>query len=60
MLEVGLSEYTAWCWLYKLEWQWTRLKKGIYIDGYERDDIREYQDSSFLSLMASFERRMVH
>ena len=60
MLEVGLSECTARRWLYKLGWRQTRLKKGVYMDGHERDDVREYRDSSFLPLMASFERRMVH
>ena len=29
------------------------------MDRHERDDVREYRDSSFLPLMASFERRMV-
>jgi hypothetical protein len=39
---IGLSECTAWHWLYKLGWQQTRLKKGIYIDGHKRDDVKEY------------------
>lgn len=29
------------------------------MDGHKRDNVREYQDSSFLPLMASFKRRMV-
>ena len=60
MLEVGLSERTARRWLIKLGWRRTRLKKGVYMDGHERKDVKEYRDNDFLPLMASFERRMVH
>jgi hypothetical protein len=35
-----------------------RLKKGIYMDGHERGDVKEYQQNNFLSKMALFERRM--
>jgi hypothetical protein len=42
VLDIGLSECTAWCWLYKLGWWRIRLKKGIYMDGHERDDVKEY------------------
>jgi hypothetical protein len=42
VLDIRLSECTAQCWLYKLGWQQTRLKKGIYMDGHERDDVKEY------------------
>ena len=35
------------------------MKKGVYIDGYERLNIVEYQNNIFLPLMASFERCMV-
>jgi hypothetical protein len=59
VLEVGLSERTARRWLYKLGWRRTRLKKGVYMDGHERDNVREYRDNIFLCNMASFERRMV-
>jgi len=59
VLEVGLSERTAQHWLYKLGWQRTRLKKGIYMDGHERDNVREYWDNVFLYNMASFKRRIV-
>jgi hypothetical protein len=60
MLEVGLSERTARRWLIKLGWRRTRLKKGVYMDGHERKDVKEYRDDVFLPLMASFERQMVH
>ena len=58
VLEVGLSERTAQCWLYKLGWQQTRLKKGVYMGGHERDDVREYW-KVFLCDMVKFKKRMV-
>jgi hypothetical protein len=42
VLDVRLSECTARHWLYKLGWRQTRLKKGVYMDGHERDDVKEY------------------
>ena len=42
MLEVGLSEHTAQRWLYKLGWQWTRLKRGVYMDRHKREDVKKY------------------
>jgi len=59
MLDIGLSEHTARRWLYKLGWQRTRLKKGVYMDRYKRDDVREYWNNVFLRDMALFEKRMV-
>jgi len=58
VLEVGLSERTARRWLYKLGWRQTRLKKGVYMDGHERDDVKEYR-KVFLRDMAKFKKRMV-
>ena len=59
VLEVRLSERTAQRWLYKLGWWQTRLKKGVYMDGHERDNVRKYQEEKFLPKMKLFERRMV-
>ncbi len=36
------------------------LKKGVYMDGYERPDVINYQINTFLPLMAQYEKRMVH
>ncbi len=51
--------HTAQCWLYKLGWWCTELKKGVYMDGHERPDVIEYCINIFLPLMALLERRMV-
>ena len=58
LLDAGLLERTAWHWLVKLGWQRTRLKKGVYMDGHERDDVKAYW-KVFLKKMALFEKRMV-
>jgi hypothetical protein len=54
-----VSEWTARCWLVKLGWRRTRLKKGVYMDGHERSDVVKYQNETFLPLMAEYERQMV-
>ena len=58
LLDTGPSEHTARCWLVKLGWWQTRLKKAIYMDGHERDDVKVYW-KVFLEKMALFEKRMV-
>ena len=55
----ALSEWTARRWLVKLGWRRTRLKKGVYMDGHERDDVVKYRNEKFLPLMAEYERQMV-
>jgi len=54
-----LSEHTARQWLIKLGWQRMMLRKGVYMDGYERPDVVEYQKNDFLPLMALHEKNMV-
>jgi len=55
-----LCEQTAQCWLLKLGWQQTRLRKGVYMDGHECDNVKKYRQEVFLPAMAAFERCMVH
>jgi hypothetical protein len=58
-LSIGLLECTAWKWLIKLGWQQRALRKGVYMDGYKRIDVKTYHNQEFLPLMASLEKRMV-
>jgi hypothetical protein len=37
-----ISEHTARRWLIKLGWRRTVVRKGVYMDGHERDDVVEY------------------
>jgi hypothetical protein len=55
----SVSDRTARRWLIKLGWRRTRLKKGVYMDGHERDDVVNYRNETFLPLMAKHEKCMV-
>ena len=57
-LKKPLCERTARRWLLKLGWRLTELKKGVYMDGHERDDVVKYRNEIFLPLMEEYERRM--
>ena len=35
------------------------MKKGIYMDGHERNDVVKYRNEKFLPLMAEYKRQMV-
>ena len=35
------------------------MKKGVYMDGHEQDNVVKYQNEKFLPLMAEYERQMV-
>ncbi|KAF8585146.1 hypothetical protein K439DRAFT_1344160, partial [Ramaria rubella] len=54
-----LSERTMRRWLVKLGWTRTTLRKGVYMDGHEREDVVKYQNDIFLPAMAKFEKRMI-
>lgn len=57
-LKRPLCERTARRWLLKLGWRLTRLRKGVYMDGHEREDVVKYRQEVFLPAMAVFEERM--
>lgn len=54
-----VSIRTSRRWLIKLGWRHTRVKKGVYMDGHEREDVIAYRNEVFLPAMAKFEARMV-
>jgi len=55
-----LSVHTARCWLIKLGWTHTLVKKGVYMDGHERFDVVHYRNHEFLPAMLKFEAWMAH
>jgi hypothetical protein len=55
-----LSIRTARRWLIKLGWTHTLVKKGVYMDGHECEDVVHYRNHEFLPAMLKFEARMVH
>jgi hypothetical protein len=50
-----ISEWTACRWLAKLGYELKEVKKGIYIDGHEREDVVAYRNE-FLKEFAEYER----
>jgi hypothetical protein len=54
-----ISERTARRWLIKLGWRKTVIRKGVYMDGHEREDVVKYRNEVYLPAMAKFEDRMV-
>jgi hypothetical protein len=58
ILKSPLSERTARRWLLKLGWRRTVVRKGVYMDGHEREDVVKYRNEVFLPAMARFEARM--
>jgi len=57
-LKKPLCERTARRWLIKLGWQHTRIRKGVYLDGHEHEDVVKYQNEEFIPWMKEFEARM--
>jgi len=58
MKACGIHIRTAWRWLHKLSWRYQQKKKGMYIDGHEREDVVEYQ-KGFVECWREYERRFV-
>lgn len=58
-LKKDLSVRTARRWLVKLGWRHVRTRKGVYMDGHERDDVVKYRKEVFLPLMEKYEKFMV-
>ncbi|KAG2073340.1 hypothetical protein BDR04DRAFT_938267, partial [Suillus decipiens] len=54
-----ISERTARRWLIKLGWRCTVIRKGVYMDGHEREDVVKYRNEIYLPAMSKFEKRMV-
>ena len=53
----SISERTARNWLNKLGFAWKDVRKGVYIDGHERDDVVRYRQDMFLpSVQQLFDR----
>ena len=51
--EIAMS--TVRRWLHKLGYESSGTKKGVYVDGHERPDVREYRDK-FLKNMEIYEK----
>ena len=57
-LKNPLSERTACCWLVKPSQHQTLVRKGIYMDGHEHNDVVKHRHEVFLPMMAQYEACM--
>jgi len=55
----ALTSRSARAWLLKLGWNWKEVKRGVYQDGHERDDIKAYRQNTFLPRMQALRPRMM-
>jgi hypothetical protein len=53
-----ISLRTAQHWLKKLDWHYGTAKRGMYIDGHEREDVVKYRDE-FIKRWQEYVKRMV-
>jgi hypothetical protein len=53
-----ISLRTAQRWLHQMGWRYGKTKKGMYVDGHEREDIVKYRDE-FVARWKVYEKRMV-
>jgi hypothetical protein len=52
----SISKKTATRWLQKLDWRYKGIKKGMYIDGHEREDVVAYR-REFIERFKFYEKR---
>ncbi|KAH8986707.1 hypothetical protein EDB92DRAFT_1787601, partial [Lactarius akahatsu] len=53
--KLTISEHTACHWLSRLDWQYGQPRKGMYIDGHEREDVVEYR-KAFVKRWKEYEK----
>lgn len=56
--KVTISLRTAQRWIHKLSWRYGKKRRGMYIDGHEREDVVEYR-KAFVERWKEYEKRMV-
>jgi len=55
----ALSSRSARAWLLKRGWNWKEVRKGIYKDGHERGDVKDYRNTLFLPQLAVYKARIM-
>ena len=51
----SLSRTATYKWLNRLGFYATKEKKGVYVDGYKREDVIEYRQKEFLPQIALYQ-----
>jgi hypothetical protein len=50
-----ISHITTYNWLLKLGFYKLEIKKGVYVNGYKREDVIAYRQEVFLPIMAKLD-----
>ena len=58
-IQKAIKAYTASCWLLKLGFKQKEVKKGVYNDRHEREDVVAYRKEVFLLFLKSVESRLM-
>jgi len=58
-IKQALSSQSARAWLLKLGWNWNVVKKGVYQDEHEKEDVKAYRQDVFLPRMKSLQPHMM-
>ena len=56
IIKPSISECTARRWLSRLDWQYGQTRKGMYVDGHEREDVVNYR-TAFVKRWEEYEKR---
>ena len=51
----GIAQSTTYLWLRRLGFYKSELKKGVYVDGHEQEDVVKYRQEVFLPLIAELD-----
>src|ERR1700733_13250431 len=51
----GIGRTTTYRWLLRLGFYKSEVKKGVYVDGHEREDVVAYRQEVFLPLIAELD-----
>ena len=56
VVKPSISERTAQRWLWKMQWRYRALQRGMYADGHEREDVVAYR-KAFVDRWMGYEKR---
>ena len=56
--KLSVTVSTAVRWLRKLGFEWREVRKGVFIDGHEKEDVVDYRTHTFIPRWTELEPRM--
>jgi len=54
-LKKTISLATAQRWMHMMDYRWTKMPSGQYVDGHEREEVVMYRQTKFLPTIAELE-----